>query len=95
MRAAVYGGASPPGSGPPPTLPYGPMLELLGVDSLFAELTLGIGLAILVGNSIAIVKHRRGEAPDGAEGSFRPARVAFLLVVGVVMTAWGGASIFA
>ncbi len=71
------------------------MFDLLDVDSLFAELTLGIGLAIIVGNTIAIVKHRRGEGPpEGAEGTFRASRVAFLLAVGVVMTAWGGASIF-
>lgn len=70
------------------------MVEFLGVDALFAELTLGIGLAILVGNTLAIVKHRRGETPDGTEGTFRPGRVGFLLVVGVVMAAWGGASIF-
>lgn len=71
------------------------MFDLFDVDSLFAELTLGIGLAIIVGNTIAIVKHRRGEAPEGAEGTFRAYRVAFLLAVGVVMTTWGGASIFA
>ncbi len=76
-------------------LPLSLMVDILGVDSLFAELTLGLGLALLVGNVLALVRYRRGERPQGVEGPFRAGRVAFLLLVGVVMTAWGGASIFA
>lgn len=71
------------------------MVDILGVDSLFAELTLGLGLALLVGNFLALVRHRRGERPPGVEGTFRAGRVVFLIVVGVVMTVWGGASVFA
>lgn len=69
------------------------MAEILGLDALFAEMVLGIGLALIVGNGFAFWKHHRGERPDGVEGAFRPTRVAFLSVIGVLMTAWGTASI--
>jgi hypothetical protein len=70
------------------------MVEILGLDSLFAEMIFGVGLALVVGNLFALWKHRRGERPDGVEGKFRAGRVAFLLVVGALMAAWGGATIF-
>jgi hypothetical protein len=68
--------------------------EILGLDSLFAEMTLGLGLAILIGNGFALWKARRGERPQGAEGELRLGRVMFLMAIGVVMTAWGSASVF-
>jgi uncharacterized iron-regulated membrane protein len=71
------------------------VIDILGLDTLFAELVLGLGLALLIGNGLAWWKHRRGQRPAGAEGSFRGGRVAFLLVVGVLMTAWGTASLLA
>lgn len=70
------------------------MIDILGLDSLFAEMVFGIGLALVFGNLFALWKHRRGERPAGVEGEFRAGRVAFLLLVGVLMAAWGGASIF-
>ncbi len=55
---------------------------------------MGLGLALLVGNGLAWWKHRRGEAPAGVEGAqYRAGRVAFLVVVGVVMTVWGTVSL--
>lgn len=71
------------------------LTELLGFDSLFAEMILGIGLALVLGNGFAWWKHARGERPAEADGEFRRGRVAFLMVVGVVMTAWGAVSVFA
>jgi hypothetical protein len=68
--------------------------DILGLDDLFAELVLGLGLAILVGNAFAYFKHRKGERPPGAEGEFRPGRVAFFLTVGVLITTWGVVSVF-
>jgi hypothetical protein len=65
------------------------MLDLLGLDSLFAELVAGLGLALIAGNGFALWRHLRGEAPAGVEGSFRSGRVAFLMVVGALMTIWG------
>ena len=70
------------------------MTEALGLDEIFAEMVLGLGLAILVGNGLAWYRHRRGEKPEGAQGEFRTGRVWFLLVVGMLMTAWGAASVF-
>jgi hypothetical protein len=70
------------------------MTDILGLDDIFAELVLGLGLAILIGNGLALYKHRRGERPEGVEGDFRTGRVYFLMVVGVLMVVWGAASVF-
>jgi hypothetical protein len=70
------------------------MTDILGLDDIFAELVLGLGLAILIGNGLALYKHRRGERPEGVEGDFRAGRVYFLMVVGVLMVVWGAASVF-
>lgn len=69
------------------------MIDILGLDSLFAELVTGLGLALLVGNGFAWWKQRQGRRPAGVAGPFRTGRVVFLLVVGVLMTAWGVASL--
>jgi uncharacterized membrane protein YraQ (UPF0718 family) len=70
------------------------MFELLGLDAIFAEMILGIGLALVLGNAFALFKHRRGERPEGAEGELRMGRVMFLMSVGGVMAVWGAASVF-
>lgn len=70
------------------------MTDVLGLDEIFAEMVLGLGLALLVGNGLAWYRHRRGERPAGVEGEFRRGRVWFLLVVGALMTIWGTASVF-
>lgn len=67
------------------------MSELLG-DTLFAELTLGLGLALMVGNGYAWYKASRGERPDEIEGEFRRGRVVFLLLIGMIMSIWGALS---
>jgi hypothetical protein len=69
--------------------------DILGLDSLFSELVLGLGLALLVGNGFAIYQHRRGRRPAEATGEFRTGRVAFLMAIGLVMAVWGGISSFA
>ncbi|HLU31498.1 MAG TPA: hypothetical protein VK088_07020 [Acidimicrobiia bacterium] len=69
-------------------------MEVLGLDEIFAELVLGLGLALIVGNGLAWYRHRRGERPEGVEGEFRSGRVTFLLVVGVLMATWGAVSVF-
>ena len=71
------------------------VVDILGLDSLFAEMILGIGLALVLGNGFAWWKHRRGERPDEAAGEFRSGRVAFLMVIGVIMAVWGTASVLA
>jgi len=71
------------------------MIDILGLESLFAEMVTGLGLALLVGNLLALRKHRRGERPAGVEGEFRRGRVTFLLVIGLLITVWGVASLLA
>ncbi len=70
------------------------MDDILGLDAIFAELVLGLGLALIIGNGLAWRKQRRGERPPGAEGEFRTGRVMFLLAIGVLMTVWGAVSVF-
>ncbi len=70
------------------------MADILGLDSLFSELILGLGLALLVGNGFAIYQHRKGRRPEGTTGDFRTGRVVFLMTVGLLMTVWGGISTF-
>ena len=69
------------------------MRDILGLDTLVAEMVTGLGLALVVGNGLAWRKHRRGEVPKGVTGEFRPGRVWFLLTVGLLMTAWGVGSL--
>lgn len=64
-------------------------MDILGIDSLFAELTLGLGLAMAGGNAWAMIQNRRGRRPSGAEGSYRPGRAWFFVAIGLVMVAWG------
>jgi uncharacterized iron-regulated membrane protein len=69
--------------------------DFLDVENLLPELIVGLGLALIVGNGLAWWKHRQGKAPQGVDDpQYRAGRVAFLLVVGVLMTAWGGVSLF-
>jgi hypothetical protein len=72
------------------------MFEALGLDNLFAEMIFAIGLAIILGNAYAYYQHRRGERPDDADedAEFNAGRVVFLSVVGALMAAWGGISVF-
>lgn len=71
------------------------MRDILGLDSLVAEMITGLGLALIVGNLLAWRKHRAGQTPAGMTGDYRPGRVRFLLVVGVLMTVWGLSSLLA
>ena len=71
------------------------MADILGLDTLLAQLMTALGLAMVVGNGMAMWKHARGEAPKGAGGPYRPGRARFLLVVGLVISIWGLAGMLA
>jgi len=70
------------------------LMDIIGFDQIFPELIFGVGLALLIGNGLAMWKHRKGERPEGVEGEFRPSRAWFLSSVGVLMAVWGAVSIF-
>jgi hypothetical protein len=70
------------------------MDDIFGLESLFPEAVLAIGLAMVIGNGLAIFKNRQGERPAGVEGEFRPTRAWFLGSIGVLLTLWGAASVF-
>ena len=65
------------------------MADILGLDSLLAQLMTAMGLAMVSGNGFAMWKHSRGEGPKGFRGVYRPGRARFLLVVGLVISVWG------
>ena len=65
------------------------VVDLLGLDSLLAQLVVAIGAAMILGNGFAIYQHRQGKAPKGAQGDFRASRAWWLLGVGVVIALWG------
>lgn len=69
--------------------------DLLDFENLLPQLILGLGLALLIGNGLAWRKHRQGKTPKGVEDAqYRSGRVAFLSVVGLVLTVWGGVTLF-
>ena len=71
------------------------MIDLLGLDTLLAQMILALGGALVVGNGYALIMARRGVRPKGAEGDLRKGRAWFLLGVGLVIAFWGAASLIA
>lgn len=70
------------------------MGDIFDFENLLPELIVGLGLALLVGNGLAWWRHRQGHVPTGVENpQYRAGRVVFLMVVGVLMTAWGTVSL--
>ena len=69
--------------------------DIFDFENLLPELIIALGLALLLGNGLAWWKHRRGQTPEGVENPhYRAGRVVFLMVVGLLMTAWGAVSLF-
>lgn len=67
-----------------------PVGDIFDFENLLPELILALGLALVIGNGLAWWKHRKGEAPREVEDArYRPGRVGFLTVVGVLLTVWG------
>ena len=71
------------------------MIDILGLDSLLAQLILGLGAALFAGNAYALIMDRRGRRPKNATGNLRTGRAWFLAAVGLVIAAWGLASLVA
>ncbi len=71
------------------------IVDVLGLDSLLAQIILAIGGAMVLGNGFAIYQNRRGRAPKGVEGEFRAGRAWWLLGVGSLIAIWGIASLIA
>jgi uncharacterized iron-regulated membrane protein len=69
------------------------IVDVLGLDALLAQMILAVGGAMVLGSGYAIYMHRRGRAPAHAEGEFRATRTYWLLGVGVLISAWGIASL--
>ena len=65
------------------------MADILGLNTLLAQLMSAIGLAMVFGNGLAMWKNARGQGPKGVQGAYRPGRARFLLGVGIVISVWG------
>ena len=70
-------------------------IDILGLDTLLAQLILAVGAAMVLGNGFAIYQAKRGNAPKGVEGTFNTVRAWWLLSVGVLIAVWGIASLAA
>lgn len=69
--------------------------DIFDFENLLPEMILALGVALVIGNGLAWWKNRKGEAPKGVEDArYRPGRVMFLIVVGVLLTVWGAVTLF-
>lgn len=68
-------------------------MDILGLDSLLAQIVLALGAALAAGNGYALFADRAGRKPKGEEGELKRSRAWFLLVVGLLMAYWGVASL--
>lgn len=68
--------------------------DIFDFENLLPEFILAIGAALLIGNGLAWWKHRQGETPkDVPEAQYRPGRVVFLMIVGVLLVVWGAVTL--
>ncbi len=67
--------------------------QLLDLNLLMKQIALAFGAAMVLGNGFAIIQHHRGISPKGERGPFRAARAYWLLSVGLLISAWGAASL--
>lgn len=70
-------------------------MDIFDLDSLFAQLVLALGAALVLGNGYALIQARRGNKPKGMEGEIHKGRAWWLIVVGVVIAVWGLGSLIA
>jgi len=67
--------------------------QLFDVSLLVKQIALAFGAAMVLGNGFAIIQHHRGVSPKGERGEFRAVRAYWLLSVGLLISAWGAASL--
>ncbi len=65
------------------------------MDTLFAEMLLGVGLAMAVGNGFAWWKNQKQETPNFEGATYRRGRVLFLGIAGLLIATWAGLSLAA
>ena len=65
------------------------MADILGLDTLLAQIVLALGGALVAGNGYALWMDRSGRKPKGEEGDLHRSRAWWLLAVGMVMAWWG------
>ena len=63
-------------------------MDLFDINSLFPQLVLALGAALVGGNGLALWHHRQGRRPEGL-GPLRVGRARWLVLVGLVMVVWG------
>lgn len=68
-------------------------MDVFDIEALFPQLILAIGAALVFGNAFALWQHHQGKRPERAEGELRTGRAWFLMAVGLVMAAWGLATL--
>ncbi len=71
------------------------MDQLIDLDLLVKQMALAFGAAMVLGNLWAIIQNKRGKTPKGETGEFHAVRAYWLLAVGVLVAAWGAASLLA
>jgi hypothetical protein len=67
-------------------------VDLFDINSLFPQLVLALGAALVGGNGLALWHDRRGKRPEGL-GELRVGRARWLVVVGLIMAGWGLATL--
>jgi hypothetical protein len=67
-------------------------VDLFDINSLFPQLVLAVGAALVGGNGLALWHHRRGKRPEGL-GELRVGRARWLIVVGLIMAGWALATL--
>lgn len=70
-------------------------MDIFDLDTLFAQLVLALGAALVFGNGYALIQARRGNKPKGLEGEIRKGRAWWLILVGLVIAVWGFGSLMA
>jgi hypothetical protein len=70
-------------------------VDIFDISSLLAQLILALGAALVIGNGYALLMARQGVRPKGATGELNRGRAWFLLSVGMLIAAWGLATLLA